>query len=173
MKKVFLLTVFPFCFFLASWSQDISAKDRAVEIAKNDFSKAKFKEKEKYGVLKEKSKVIESTPVVYNNSSDYQGNYVVQGFNYQLEIRKDPQDKWLVTLTMDNSRTVLKDVSITGAYFSARKVNSDGSEELWEGAFINKNDDGQIDFGLGIRLADTMRFQSININKLFFKKVSP
>lgn len=173
MKKRFLLLAFPFCFFLNSWGQDIAAKDRAEEIARDDFSKTKFKEKEKYGVVKTKSKVVESTPVVYKNPSSYQGNYVVQGFNYQLEIRKDPQDKWLATLTLDNTRTVLKDVSITDAYFSARKPGSDGSEELWEGAFINKNADGQVEFGLGVRLSDTMQFQGININKLFFKKVSP
>lgn len=173
MKKLFALTFIILGLLPTLSAQDMSAKDKADALAKNEFSKAKHEKKEKYGVAKEKNKVILSTPVINNNPSFYQGNYVVQGLNYQLEIRQDPQNVWLVTLTMDNDKTVLKNVVINDAYFTATKTGKDGTEEVWEGAFINKSDDGVVDFGLGIKLSTPVRFQSINMTKLFFKKVSP
>jgi hypothetical protein len=173
MKRMLSLVVLSVGLVLSARSQDVSAKEKAETIAKNEFSKSKHKRVEKEGVVKEKTKVVESTPVINNEASFYQGNYVVQGFDYQLEIRQDPQNQWLVTLKMDNERTLLKNVVITDAYFSAKKVARDGTEEQWEGAFINKNDNGTVDFGLGIKLFKPMRFESINITTLFFKKVSP
>lgn len=173
MKKIFALTIATLCLLSASQSQEVSAKEKAEALAKNEFSKEKYKKEEKYGVVKEKHKAVVSTPVINKDLSFYQGNYVVQGFNYQLEVRKDPQDKWLVTITTDDEKTVLKNVTINDAYFTATKTSKDGTEERWEGAFINKSDNGVEDFGLGIKLPNPMRFQSINMTKLFFKKVSP
>lgn len=173
MNKILLLTAFALGFFVRARSQDISAKERAEAIAKNDFSKAKYKRKEKYGVVKEKNKVIESTPVIDNNPSFYQGNYVCEGLDYQLEIRQDPQKQWLVTFTTDRKKTVLRKVSIRDAYFSATKQAENATEEVWEGTFINKSDNGEVAFGLGIKLSTAVTQEGLQTNKLFFKKVSP
>jgi hypothetical protein len=173
MKKLLTLVVAALGVALHGLSQDFSAKEKAEALAKNEFSKTKHKRVEKYGVVKEMHKVIESTPVVNNDLSFYQGNYVTQGLNYQLEIRQDPQNQWLVTLTSDDTKTVLKYVVINDAYFTAKIIAKDGSEETWEGAFINKKDNGSVEFGLGVKLPATITHESVNITKLFFKKVSP
>lgn len=173
MKKLLALALLSLGIVHFVRGQDGTAKEKAEALARNEFSKEKHKRMEKFGVVKEKHKVIESTPVVRNEASFYQGNYVVQGFNYQLEIRQDPQSQWLGTLTMDDKKTALKNVTIEDAYFTAKRVATDGTEEQWEGAFINKSDDGVVEFGLGIKLSQPMRHESINITKFFFKKVSP
>lgn len=173
MQKQLVVTGLLMAFVLSAQSQDGTAKEKAEVLARNEFSKEEHKKIEKYGVTKEKHKAILSTPVVKADPSFYQGNYWVQGFNHQLEIRQDPQGEWLVTLTMNGEKTVLKNVTINDAYFTALKPSKDGTDEVWEGAFINKTDDGATDFGLGIKLPRPTKFQSINIVKFFFKKVSP
>lgn len=173
MKKQLSFTVLLTAYALCAWCQDGTAKEKAETLARNEFSKEEHKKVEKYGVAKEKHKAILSTPVVNNDPSFYQGNYWVQGFNHQLEIRQDPQGQWLATLTMNGEKTMLKNASINDAYFTAIKLANDGTEEAWEGAFINKSDNGVMDFGLGIKLPKPVRFESVNITKLFFKKVSP
>ncbi len=119
MKKIFLtLTVFVFICTICK-SQELTSKERAEAIAKNEFSKSKHKKVEKYGVVKELNKVIESTPVINNDLSFYAGNYVYQDLDYKIEIRKDAQNKMMATLNIGNSPAiVLKDVNIKDAFFS-------------------------------------------------------
>ena len=156
-------------------SQNLSAKEKAESLAKDEFSKTKYKKKEKYGVVKEMKRVIESTPVVKENASFYNGNYVYQDLNYKIEIRTDKQGKPMATLNIANGTDVLlKEVSITDALFHAVKQNADGTKEVWEGVFINRSDDGNVEFGLGIRLANPIHLtEGLKITKIFLKKVSP
>ncbi|MVM33911.1 hypothetical protein GO755_27995 [Spirosoma sp. HMF4905] len=156
-------------------AQQRSAENHAIDIAKNDFSKTKFMRKEKFGVVKEKHKVIESTPVVERNPEFYSGNYWYESLQYKLEIRTDEQHKLMATLSIPGQPDIrLKNVTVTDAYFIGFKPNQDGTEEKWEGVFINKTDDSHTTFGLGIKLATPIALtQGLKITKLFFAKVSP
>ncbi len=170
LTQILLLLICAFCN-----SQDIAPKEKAESLAKNEFSKTKYKKKEKYGVVKELNKVIVSTPVINNNLSFYDGNYIYQDLDYKIEVRTDKYNKPMATLTIaDGKDILLKEVSITDAFFHAVKLNADGSKELWEGAFININDNGNIEFGLGIKLSKPVELtKGLNIIKIFLKKVSP
>jgi hypothetical protein len=84
------------------YAQAISPKDQAIDIAKNDFSSNISMRKEKYGVVREKHKVIESTLVVANTLQFYTGNYIFEEIQYQLEIRLDEQNNPIVTLSAPN-----------------------------------------------------------------------
>ncbi len=175
MKKIFLTPILFVFICTACKSQELAPKEKAEALAKNEFSKSKHKKVEKYGVVKELNKVIVSTPVINNNLSFYEGNYVYQDLDYKIEIRKDAQNKMMATLNIGNSPAiVLKNVNIKDAFFQAAKENTDGTEELWEGVFINKNDNGITEFGLGIKLPKPVQFtEDIQITKIFLKKVSP
>lgn len=54
-------------------SQELTPKEKAEAIAQNDFSKSKHEKKEKYGIVKEKHKVIESRPFFTKDLSLYEG----------------------------------------------------------------------------------------------------
>jgi hypothetical protein len=175
MKRIFLLTTLLIGFSFLALSQELSPKEKAEGLAKNEFSKSKRKKEEKDGVVKEKIRVVESTPVINTNLSFYHGNYVYNDLKYKLEIRSDEQNHVMATLTIADGQPIrLKNVTISDAYFTAVKPNADGTEEFWEGAFINKNDNGTTDFGLGIKLSRPIPLtEGLQITRLFFKKVSP
>ena len=175
MKKIFFLITILISLSLLASSQEISPKEKAEGLAKNEFSKNTRKKEEKNGIVKEKIKVVESTPVINTNLSFYHGNYVCNGLSYKLEIRSDERNNILATLTIADGQPIrLKNVNISDAYFTAVKPNADGTEEFWEGAFINKNDNGVTDFGLGIKLSKPIPLtEGLQITRLFFKKVSP
>ena len=68
----------------------------------------------------------------------------------------------------------LKKVRVDHAYFSGIRVTKNGEEELWEGVFIDRNDNGVTEFGLGIKLANPISLtEGLKIPNIFFKKVSP
>ncbi|MEO7800440.1 MAG: hypothetical protein ABIR81_00490 [Ginsengibacter sp.] len=63
-------------------------------------------------------------------------------------------------------QNILKD-----ALFTATKINSDGSKIFLEGVFIDKNDNGHVDFGLGIKLPNPLAIrESVHTDKIFFLK---
>ena len=65
-------------------------------------------------------------------------------------------------------------MSVNKAYFSGIRINKSGEGELWEGVFIDRNDNGNSEFGLGIKLANPISLtQGLKIPGIFFKKVSP
>lgn len=157
------------------YAQSNSPEDKAVAIAKNDFSSDIHTQTEKFGAVKEKHKVIESTPVSGKPLQFYTGNYVFNEIQYELEIRLDAKNNPMVTLTApDQPVRHLKNVTISDAYFVGFMPNGDGSEEKWEGVFINKSHAGNTTFGLGIKVSTAIPIaDSIQLNKLFFKKVTP
>ena len=174
MKKILFLYVLIAFISSNCMSQELTAKEKAEDLAKNVFSKSKHAKKEKYGVVKEKTKVIESTPVVKTNLDFYAGNYWYQDFNYKMEIRLDATKNLMATLSIPNKSDIqLKNVSVTDAYFTAIKQNENGAEEKWEGVFINKSDNGNTEFGLGIKLPNPLPVaDGVQTTKIFFKKVS-
>lgn len=161
-----------------SSAQDIQAKERAEFIAKESFSKSKYKKMEKYGVTKEMSKVIISTPVIKNNIKDYSGVYKANGPDYTLTLNVNEAKNITGTIKEVNENNViqnftLKNITIDNALFKAIKVSAGGTETALEGVFIDKNDNGNHDFGLGIKLPESVTLNNaLHIDKVFFKKVN-
>jgi len=156
------------------FAQELSPKEKADDLAKNVFSKTKDKKKEKNGETTEVHIKIQSTPVIKNDLSYYEGNYWWQDLKYKLEIRLDAGKNLMATLSIPGESDVqLKRVSVTDAYFSGIRVNKNGEEELWEGVFIDRNDNGNSEFGLGIKPANPIPLtEGLSITRVFFKKVS-
>ncbi len=175
MKKTLLLSMLMAFIAFNCISQELTAKEKANDMAKNVFSKSKHMKKEVNGVVVEKKKVIESTPVATTDLSFYQGNYWYHDLSYKMEIRLAADNSLLATLSIPGKPDVqLKNLVVKDAYFSAIKISDDGSQERWEGAFINKSDDGNIEFGLGIKLSNPIQLSGgLHLTKAFFKKVSP
>lgn len=175
MKKVLLLQLLLGFFSINCISQELTAKEKADDLAKNVFSKEKYKKKEKNGIATEVNIKIESTPVAKDNIEFYAGNYWYKDLNYKMEIRMDANKNLIATLSIpDKPELQLKKVSVADAWFTAIKQNEDGTEEPWEGVFINRSDNGSTEFGLGIKLAKPISLTAgLQITKLFFKKVSP
>ena len=175
MKKLIVVLLSIGVFSTPGFSQELSSKEKADELAKNDFSKTKDKVKEKNGVKTEVHVKIESTPVIKNDLSAYEGNYWYNDLKYKLEIRLDANKNLMATLSIPGDPDVqLKKASVDHAYFSAIRVNKNGQEELWEGVFIDRNDNGNAEFGLGIKLSNPISLtEGLNIQRIFFKKVSP
>ena len=175
MKKSFVILLSIGVFSTSGFSQELSSKEKADDLAKNVFSKTKDKKKEKNGVTTEVHVKIESTPVVKNELSYYEGNYWYNDMKYKLEIRLDANKNLMATLSIPGEPDVqLRKVSVEQAYFSAIRVNKNGAEELWEGVFIDRNDNGNSEFGLGIKLSNPISLtEGLNIQRIFFKKVSP
>ena len=175
MKKLIIILSSIGIFAVPGYAQELSSKEKANDLAKNVFSKTKDKKKEKNGIVTEVHVKIESTPVVKDELSYYEGNYWYKDLQYKLEIRLDANKNLMATLSIPGEQDVqLKKVSVNQAYFSGIRVNKTGEEELWEGVFIDRNDNGNSEFGLGIKLANPIPLtEGLRIEKIFFKKVSP
>lgn len=156
-------------------AQQNGDRERGELIAKEDFSKSKYMKKEKYGVVKELNRVIVSQPVIKQNKHEYAGLYKAQDFGNTIEL-KITGNTIEAILQKGNDDSVsdlfyqLKNIVINDALFKATLINKNGNEEIAEGVFINKNDNGIIDFGLGIKLPKNITINGLHIDKLFFKK---
>ena len=175
MKKLFVIVLSIGVVSTAGFSQELSSKEKADDLAKNVFSKTKDKKKEKDGVTTEVHIKIQSTPVIKDNLSYYEGNYWYKDLGYKLEIRLDLNKNLMATLSVPGEPDAqLKKVWVDHAYFSGIRVTKNGEEELWEGVFIDRNDNGNAEFGLGIKLANPIVLtEGLKIPNIFFKKVSP
>jgi len=175
MKKTLIILLSIGVFSTSGFAQELSSKEKANDLAKNVFSKTKDKKKEKDGVTTEVHSKIESTPVVKEDLGYYEGNYWYKDLKYKLEIRRDVNKNLMATLSMPGEPDVqLKKVSVNQAYFSGVRITKNGEEELWEGVFIDRNDNGNSEFGLGIKLANPIPLtEGLKIPSIFFKKVSP
>ena len=178
MKKILLLLFTSLLFNHITFSQELSAKERAETIARENFSKSKYMKKEKFGVTKELNRVVVSTPVIEKNVKDYSGVYKAYGFDHTLTLNIKDAQNIQATLKENigansNSTSLLKNITINDALFKAVQVNADGTDTPLEGVFINKNDNGQTEFGLGIKLSKSITIDNaLHIDKLFFKKVN-
>jgi hypothetical protein len=175
MKKLIIILLSIGVFSTSGFTQELSSKEKADDLAKNVFSKTKDKKKEKNGVTTEVHVKIESTPVAKEDLRYYEGNYWYKDLKYKLEIRLDANKNLMATLSIPGEPDAqLKKVSVDQAYFSGIRVYKNGQEELWEGVFIDRNDNGNSEFGLGIKLTDPIPLtEGLKIEKIFFKKVSP
>ncbi len=158
------------------FSQQLSPKERAELIARENFSKSKHVRKEKYGIVKEMNKVTVSEPAIRQNINEYSGLYESQDLHYIIELTVTQTMNTGVLKIPGKENNIyqtfsLKNIYIRDAYFKAILVHTVGSEEQLEGVCINKNDNGVIDFGVGLLLEKTITMDGLNIDKLFFKKV--
>ncbi|MCW3106664.1 MAG: hypothetical protein JWQ09_1170 [Segetibacter sp.] len=177
MKKISFLIATAFCIQVSVFAQQMEPKERAAFIAKEEFSKSKYRKVEKYGITKEKSKVIISTPVIKQDIKEYAGVYKANGHDYMLTLNIEDEKKITGTIkepaANNNYATfTLKNISIDNALFKAVKVSGDGTETPLEGVFIDKSDDGVVEFGLGLKLLKSITInKGANTDKLFLKKV--
>lgn len=177
MKKTLFLFIAALSIGYFSSAQQMQPKERAEFIAREDFSKSKYKKMEKYGVTKEKSKVIISTPVIKENVKEYSGLYKVDDPDYMITLNitdgKSIKGSIKEAGGINGYQTFeLKNIIIQDALFKAEKINPDGSETRLEGVFIDKNNNGIVDFGLGLKLAKSVTIaNAVETDKLFFKKL--
>jgi hypothetical protein len=175
MKKLFVILLSIGIVSASGFSQELSSKEKADDLAKNVFSKTKDKKKDKNGETTEVHIKIQSTPVIKDDLGYYEGNYWYKDLGYKLEIRLDTNKKLIATLSVPGDPDVqLKKVWVDHAYFSGIRVTKNGEEELWEGVFIDRDNNGNAEFGLGIKLANPIALtEGLKIPNIFFKKVSP
>jgi hypothetical protein len=139
-----------------------AAQTRTNAIAAS-FTKNKHVVKEKRGVRMEKYKRVESEPVVKANPQDYSGTYEVSdlGFAVQLRVNRDGSVEGTgyepagPDLSVRRSFT-LRNGRIDGALLTATQVYANGTQNRFEGAFMNRTsfdspaDKGFTVFGLGV-----------------------
>jgi hypothetical protein len=139
-----------------------SAQTRTQAIAAS-FAKSKHVVKEKRGVRTEKYKRVESVPVVKPDPQDYSATYEVPdlGFAVQLRVNRDGSVEGAgyepvgPDLSVRRSFT-LRNGRIDGALLTATQVYANGTQNRFEGAFMNRTsfdspaDKGFTIFGLGV-----------------------
>lgn len=157
-----------------------SAQTRTKAIAAS-FNKRKHVVKEKRGVRMEKYKRVQSEPVVKANPQDYSGTYEVPdlGFAVQLRVNRDGSVEGTgyepagPDLSVRRSFT-LRDGRIDGALLTATQVYANGTQNRFEGAFMNRTsfdspaDKGFTVFGLGV-LGKDLAVGGVTINRFFYE----
>jgi hypothetical protein len=145
------------------------------------FSKSKHVIKEKRGVRMEKYKRVESEPVVEPNPQDYSGTYEVpdMGFAIQLRVARDGSVEGIgyepvsPDLSVRRSFT-LRNGKIDGALLTATQVYANGTQNGFEGAFMNRTafdspaDKGFTVFGLGV-IGKEITVGGNTINRFFYE----
>ena len=155
-----------------------SAQTRTQAIAAS-FSKEKHVLKEKRGVRVEKYKRVLSEPVVKANPQDYSGTYEAPDMGLAVQLRVDRNGSVEGTgyeptgpdLSVRRS-FALRNGKIDGALLTATQVFADGTQDRFEGVFMNRTsfesptDKGVILFGLGV--VGKMITVAGNTNNRFF-----
>jgi hypothetical protein len=145
------------------------------------FTKSKHVVKEKRGVRMEKYKRVESEPVVKPNPQDYSGTYEVpdMGFAIQLRVARDGSIEGTgyepvgPDLSVRRSFT-LRNGRIDGALLTATQVYANGTQNRFEGAFMNRTsfdspaDKGFTVFGLGV-IGKEIVLGGNTINRFFYE----
>ena len=157
-----------------------SAQTRTQAIAAS-FTKSKHVVKEKRGVRIEKYKRVESESVVKPNPQDYSGTYEVpdMGFAIQLRVARDGTIEGTgfepvgPDLSVRRSFT-LRNGKIDGALLTATQVYANGTQNRFEGAFMNRTsfdspaDKGFTTFGLGV-IGKEIVLGGNTINRFFYE----
>ena len=139
-----------------------AAQTRTKAIAAS-FDKNKHVVKEKRGVRMEKYKRVESKPVAKANPQEYSGTYEIPDLGMAIQIRVNPDgsvegagyEPASPDLTIRRSFT-LRNARIDGALLTATQVYANGTQNRFEGAFMNRTsfdsptDKGFTVFGLGV-----------------------
>jgi hypothetical protein len=157
-----------------------TAQTRTNAIAAS-FTKSKHVVKEKRGVRMEKYKRVESEPVVKANPQDYSGTYEVPDLAFAVHLRVDRDGNVEGTgyeptgpdLSVRRSFT-LRSGRIVGALLTATQVYANGTQNRFEGAFMNRTsfdspaDRGFTVFGLGV-IGKDLAVGGATINRFFYE----
>ncbi len=175
MKKSLFIILCTVTVSFQAFSQTFSDKDRAAQLAQNDFSKSKHKKKTINGYTLEMNKVIVSTPLYRSDVNAYNGTYTTEGYDTTYQVTVTMGNAAVMKITPANSSETqtfqFKNVVIHDAYFKADKMMVDGSAETIEGAFIDKDDDGNHTLGLGLKFPAAFHVTAgMSTDKLFLKK---
>jgi hypothetical protein len=158
-----------------------SASAQRTQAIAASFTKSKHVVKEKRGVRMEKYKRVESEPVVKPNPQDYSGTYEVpdMGFAIQLRVARDGSIEGTgyepvgPDLSVRRSFT-LRNGKIDGALLTATQVYANGTQNQFEGAFMNRTsfdspaDKGFTVFGLGV-IGKEIVVGGNTINRFFYE----
>ena len=157
-----------------------SAQTRTRAIAAS-FSKSKHVVKEKRGVRLEKYKRVESEPVVKGNPQDYSGTYEVpdMGFAMQLRVDRNGNVEGIGYEAVGQDLSVrrsftLRNGKIDGALLTGTQVYANGTENRFEGAFMNRTafesptDKGVTVFGLGV-VGKYVEVAGLTMNRFFYE----
>ncbi|MDP9204843.1 MAG: hypothetical protein M3P12_05195 [Gemmatimonadota bacterium] len=161
-------------------SASAQARTRAIAAS---FNKTKHVVKEKRGVRVEKYKEVRSEPVVKANQQDYAGIYEVSDLGFAIQLRVDRNGMVDGTgyeparpgpdLSVRRSFT-LRNGKIDGALLTATKVYADGTQNRFEGVFMNRtsfdspSDKGLTLFGLGVIGPQTV-VAGLTIDRFFYE----
>jgi hypothetical protein len=145
------------------------------------FSKSKHVVKEKRGVRLEKYKEVRSEPVVKANPQEYSGTYEVPDMGFAVQLRVDRNgnvegagyEPAGQDLSVRRSFT-LRNGKIDGALLTATQVYANGTENRFEGAFMNRTafdsptDKGVTVFGLGV-VGKYVEVAGLTMNRFFYE----
>lgn len=155
-----------------------SSSQRRNEIVAS-FNKEKYLAKEKYGVRVEKYKKVVSEPAIKQNLSEYSGIYRTEGLEHSinLQVAADGTVKANGSETTDGiTRSFkLQGARIAFGMLTATKVYDDGSQQKFEGVFLNRTDfispkdPGVKMFGLGVVVSNPVEIQGVALDKLFYQ----
>lgn len=146
------------------------------------FNKAKHVVKERHGVRREKYKDVRSEPVVKANPQDYSGAYEVPDMGFGLQLRVDrngnAQGEGYEPVGVDGTvrrKFTLRNGRIEGALLTATQVYDGGTQDRFEGVFINRTsfdsptDRGTTEFGLGV-VGRQIAVGGMTINRFFYTR---
>ena len=156
----------------------LASPQRSAEIAEQ-FTKTKYKNKERHGMKKSHYREVRSR-VDVRAPEQYSGHYDAElsGTTLTIDVRADGT----VTGSGSDPRAfTLRDGRVRDALLTATKVYGDGSTEPLEGAFLTQRvRDGKspdnIDYdktftGLGIVNLDYQITSGIRVDKLFYRRM--
>lgn len=120
-------------------AQDAAQRTRELVAALN---KTKYKKKEKANISIEVYVDIKNEPALRSSRSEYSGTYEADGCRLELSVADDGSatgsgfdsfisDDRSVSFTLKNAR-------VEGTLLTATKVYEDGSEQFFEGVFVNR-----------------------------------
>lgn len=137
---------------------------------------------ERHGVKVEKYREIRSEPVVKSDIKEYAGTYVATDIDYSITVRFE-SDGAIAAEGFETSaaaggqarRFTLRDGKIQGALLTGLKVYDDGSNQTFEGVFINRTefqklgDKGVSTFGIGVA-GQSAVINGVKRERIFFRR---
>ena len=161
-------------------AQRTNAERRAAELAAF-FSKRKHEVREKKGVRVEKFKEVKSEPAVRGDAAAYAGEYESDtgcGLTLRVAAGGAVEADGCEPGPDGNRRFTLRGARLEGALLTGTKVYDDGTNEKFEGLFINRTDRdsptdaGTTAFGLGVIFdpPKTAHNGSYTLSRLFYRK---
>lgn len=169
-KRIIICLVF--CAWVNTNTHAQSSSEKAIEIAAA-FNKQKNKSKEKNGQTINKEKNVIARPYVPSNKSDCAGLYEIVGLDQKFQLFQLEDKSWkgeFMSSKVGKDEIVarLKNILIADGLITATLETNDGRSNLFEAAFIERNENGTITHGIGI--LQPIKFSNgFQIDKAFYQ----